>query len=538
MSRCSTLAHPTPGNIRRSIRLILLFAAFVFGAALHAQPPQILVQSPSVQSPVGRENWVIDSTYTIRWFTSGDMGDVSGVYEIHLSRDSGSTWSLIGTATARKGSDSLRWRVTGDTTHRALIRVRTTDSVVSGRSRWLFSIVDRPVLVLFITAPNGGETFNPGSQTMIRWVSQYVRGDLAVEYSLDSGAEWKTIQRVPARDGFDSLAWTLPTDSTRRALVRVRALDGTIEDASNWIFSIVVIIPPVVKIISPNGGEALPADSLTVIYWETRNALPGWVGMQYSIDSGRIWVNVAPLRPVRNGRDSMFWKVPKIVADAVRLKVVVASGNPSLFASDTSDSDFSITGTPAPSISLVSLPTGGRYIADSVISIRWASARVEGDIAIEYSTDNRATWKKIAIRHAESGADSIRWVIPNEPTPAAWVRVRTVDSTVIATCARPFTILARGTTGVAEKSMGITSAGIYPNPVRGAAELHWTQTAGAVVRIRITAADGRLVADLDAGRREPGMQRMMLDLEQTAAGRYFVEIISGNTRIARTDLVR
>ena len=48
----------------------------------------------------------------------------------------------------------------------------------------------------------------------------------------------------------------------------------------------------------------------------------------------------------------------------------------------------------------------------------------------------------------------------------------------------------------------------------------------------------RLTADIDAGRREPGTQQIMIDMEQSPAGRYFVEIISNNTRIAQTTLIR
>jgi hypothetical protein len=514
--------------------MMLLFATLFFSASLYAQQPRI-----TVQSPAGGENWVQDSTYKIRWMT---MGTVTGTLEVQLSLDSGATWTLIDTVTARAGADSLLWTVDADTTHQALVRIRTLDSAISGRSRRVFSIVDKPVLVLRVLAPNGGEVITPGAQTTIRWTSQYVTGNLVVEYTLDSGTAYTPIATVPAKTGIDSLVWTTPTDTSRRAIVRVRAVDGSIQDASNRVFAIATVLPIVVKVMAPNGGEVFAPDSTTVIRWEVGNLTAGFLRVQYSIDSGSTWVNVGQARQARNGLDTMSWKVPNVATDfaLVRVTVLTGGGGPGGGAgtSDTSDAYFSIGGTPAPSIALQSLLGGGRYAADSVTYIRWTAARVEGDLVIEYSTDNRATWKTIATKHAEAGADSVRWVIPNEPTTTAWVRVRTVDTVVFAMSARAFTIVARTTTGVTDGSAIGASTGIYPNPARGAAELHWSQPSGATVRIRIVGTDGRPVADIDAGRREPGAQRIMLDLEQIAGGRYFVEIISGGTRIARTDLVR
>ena len=136
--------------VRRSIRLVLIIASLMFTVGLQAQQPRI-----NIQSPAGGENWILDSTYSIRWST---MGTVAGTLSVELSIDSGATWTLIDTATARAGNDSLRWKVTGDTTHMALMRVRTADSAIVGRSRRVFSIVDKPVLVLRVLAPNGGET--------------------------------------------------------------------------------------------------------------------------------------------------------------------------------------------------------------------------------------------------------------------------------------------------------------------------------------------------------------------------------------------
>ena len=536
MEKTLTRTHPTHRFVGRSIRLMLLLATFVFSASLYAQQARI-----TLISPAGGENWVLDSTYTIRWFT---MGSVTGTLEVQLSIDSGATWSRIDTVTARTGIDSLNWKATGDTTHLAFIRIQTLDSSVSGRTRRVFSIVDKPVLVLRVLVPNGGEVIAPGAQTTIRWISQYVTGNLVVEYTLDSGTAFTPIQTVPARTGIDSLVWSTPTDTTRRAIVRVRAADGSIQDQSNRVFSIITILPVVVRITAPNGGEVFPPDSVTVIRWEAGNVTAGNARVQYSIDTGKTWLNIGQPRQARNGLDTMNWKVPNVSTEFALVRVTIGTGGGGggggggAGISDTSDAYFAIGGTPLPSISLLTLLGGGRYAADSVTQIRWTSARIEGDLIIEYSVDNRATWKQIDTRHAQAGADSVRWVIPNEPTTTAWVRVRTVDSTVIAMGARAFTILARSTTRVADRSAGDMSTGIYPNPAHGIAELRWQQPAGAEVHIRIVASDGRVVASLDAGRREAGSQRIALDMENLATGRYFVEIVSAGMPIVRTDLVR
>jgi uncharacterized repeat protein (TIGR01451 family)/uncharacterized repeat protein (TIGR02543 family) len=76
--------------------------------------------SVTVTSPNGGEHWNTGSIRTITWTSSGVTGNV----RIDISRDGGSSWSVIITNTANDGS--LSWTVAGPATTQARIRVSST----------------------------------------------------------------------------------------------------------------------------------------------------------------------------------------------------------------------------------------------------------------------------------------------------------------------------------------------------------------------------------------------------------------------------
>ena len=84
---------------------LLLPLLFLVGASISAsaQGQGFL----AVQYPSGGQNLVIDSTVQIRWISQNNTGTLNISYSI----DSGATWTLIDTATAHNGQDSMAWVV-------------------------------------------------------------------------------------------------------------------------------------------------------------------------------------------------------------------------------------------------------------------------------------------------------------------------------------------------------------------------------------------------------------------------------------------
>jgi hypothetical protein len=73
--------------------------------------------SVTVLSPNGGETWVIGSTQTIQWSSTG----LSGKVKIELSRDGGTTWTLLFNNVVNTGSKT--WKVTKPATAQARIRI-------------------------------------------------------------------------------------------------------------------------------------------------------------------------------------------------------------------------------------------------------------------------------------------------------------------------------------------------------------------------------------------------------------------------------
>lgn len=88
-----------------------------------------------------------------------------------------------------------------------------------------------------VTSPNGGETLVSGSVAKIQFTATSAP-TVMIDYSTDSGAEWRTVQRsVESSKG--SYDWTVPFTPSRTCLVRIRStLNSAASDVSDAVFTI------------------------------------------------------------------------------------------------------------------------------------------------------------------------------------------------------------------------------------------------------------------------------------------------------------
>jgi hypothetical protein len=88
-----------------------------------------------------------------------------------------------------------------------------------------------------VASPDGGEVLVAGHPHELRWATVGTIPQVRLEYSLDDGASWSTIEASIPNTG--SHAWDVPVANTQRALVRVSdARDATLGDESNAGFTI------------------------------------------------------------------------------------------------------------------------------------------------------------------------------------------------------------------------------------------------------------------------------------------------------------
>jgi photosystem II stability/assembly factor-like uncharacterized protein len=91
---------------------------------------------------------------------------------------------------------------------------------------------------LTLTAPDGGESWNFGSQRTITWQSGGV-SDVALDYRTGEAEPWiPLVASTPAAAG--AWLWTIPNAASDAARVRVREVGGGLADSSDATFAITV----------------------------------------------------------------------------------------------------------------------------------------------------------------------------------------------------------------------------------------------------------------------------------------------------------
>jgi hypothetical protein len=359
-----------------------------------------------VLAPRGGEIYTWDSTVQIRWSAQ----NVTGELNVKLSIDSGATWTLIKSVTARAGTDSLTWVVPHETTTKGMIRVATADDSTAANSR-LFSIQGDINPAIHLIYPNGGEMFYADSTEIIRWTAKDMSGQLQVQYSNDSGKTWKAIGGPrPARNGNDSVAWKVPNDTTKLALVRVG--NATARDTSDNVFTIngrSTVPVASLTLTYPNGGEKLHADSTVKIRWQSAN-VTGTLAILFSGDNGTTWTYVDTLT-ARAGRDSISWKVPNSPTTTALIAIGTFDGS----VRDTSNADFTIlpAGTAGVTAPEIDAATGMRLLGiypnpstAGTATLRWEQS-FSGDVTIHLYAADGTLVRSVSAGHQEAGAHRI-----------------------------------------------------------------------------------------------------------------------------------
>lgn len=108
-------------------------------------------------------------------------------------------------------------------------------TVEIGRTKVLhFALLPPPSIK--VTSPNGGETWEVGSQHAITWTSEGSVGNVKIQYSTNNGGAWTEIVSSTANDGSYDL--TVPDAPSSNCLVKVAETDDNPSDVSDAVFTI------------------------------------------------------------------------------------------------------------------------------------------------------------------------------------------------------------------------------------------------------------------------------------------------------------
>ncbi|MDZ7331997.1 MAG: PKD domain-containing protein [candidate division KSB1 bacterium] len=375
----------------------------------------------TIISPNGGENWLVGSTQMIRWSSTGNIPLVNLSY----SADNGANWKLIASSTPNTGN--YAWVIPNDPSPLCRVKVEDAkDGHPADQSDQPFAIIAPVIESIHVNSPNGGEQWLVGTQQQIRWEWTGSIPEVKIEYSINGGLSWLTIEPAAVNDG--AYDWIVPNTPSATCLVKISdKADGQPCDISDAFFAIVAPIE-MITVISPNGGECLRSGSDYEIKWNSAGPI-AQVKIEYSIDGGSHWISITDAT-ANDG--SFFWNVPNVFSKNAFIKISDVDGLPQ----DVSDHPFTIWNKPL--VTVIS-PNGGECIkAGQIWEIKWEACCCLDSVKIQYSIDGGQDWTMIVFGTENDG--SFIWTVPQVHSTNCLIKVADLDCDPEDISDHPFTI--------------------------------------------------------------------------------------------------
>ncbi len=199
-----------------------------------------------------------------------------------------------------------------------------------------------------LVTPNGGESIPSGYPSYnITWLGPSDVVAYSLQYSVDNGLTWVLIEpNVPGNPLGSSYAWTtvpVPAKNEPQCLIKVigyNALGFEVgQDTSDAPFAIEVL-----RLDSPNGGEALQSGTQHPITWTTNATINpvAKVKILYTKNNGLTWKLIKRIKGDNPGR--FVWTIPSVkkVKNNCRVKIVLKDSSGKKVGVDKSDVAFTL----------------------------------------------------------------------------------------------------------------------------------------------------------------------------------------------------
>lgn len=302
-----------------------------------------------------------------------------------------------------------------------------------------------------VILPNGGENWPVGTPQNITWTSDGSSGNVKIELSRDSGANWETLFSNTPDDQAESWIATGPTSSN--CLIKVADVDGIPLDQSDNFFTISSAGPEWTVPLAINGDgktftRTFGGDAgATTGYDAGIDMLTAPPGMTYY-----AYFEIAQF-PNFLDTDIRAWASPYQADIDWTLKIVNATGTTSTLSWNPAklppqgtftlegvnnaidlrtQSSISFSGDrtltikyrlSAESITIIS-PNGGEYWKPgNTYNITWINSNFSDPVQIEYSINGGTSWLDPSITSNTSNNGSYPWTIPNTPSTNCKVRI-------------------------------------------------------------------------------------------------------------------
>jgi hypothetical protein len=354
----------------------------------------------SVTSPIQGETLQAGAVVSISWSSTGQHELVT--VELYKGSD-----RYLEISRAMMADQQVPWWVCptlpeGDDYSVVLTSKDCSDEPLTVASEQ-FSIVGTTQSTLTVTSPNGGETIDLSQPLRVTWTSTNPQGYVSIELcrngvpistigyaSMSSGSSmcYDLCPSIPAGDGYtvhviqDNQCWNPASDSS----------DGPVTVVGSSL-------PPMIHLLSPNGGEILEAGKSYDVTWESTGAF-------YTVD---IWLE-------REGLYTSGVTYEQISSNSVRMYLCsdLNDGTDYLLrisawsclgeVRDESDGLLTIAGSqPPPKVSITAPPAGTVIKAGEPVTVTWTGNGIDGtvDAGLYRDGNERFSFRSV---HASQGS--------------------------------------------------------------------------------------------------------------------------------------
>ncbi len=287
-----------------------------------------------------------------------------------------------------------------------------------------------------------------------------------------------------------------------------------------------VVMPDIaITVTSPNGGENWYVASTNNITW-TSSGTSGGVKIEYSTNNGASWSDVTPSMP---DTGAYPWTVPDTPSDSCLVRITDIAGSPS----DTSNALFEIS-HPTPYIT-VTKPNGGEtWYIDSTYDITWSSYGTNGNVQIEYSTNNGADWSEV-IASITADTLSYAWTIPNTPSDSCLIRITDTTGSPSDVSDAIFTISPSSAVPASDEP-SVYSMIVKTVTAGNQFEVKYGLPEKADVKFEIYDIKGTKLGEISE-KHTPGFYSIQIRMTDNPAGVYFIKMGINGKKFSKTDKV-
>ena len=201
-------------------------------------------------------------------------------------------------------------------------------------------------------------------------------------------------------------------------------------DAAQSVTAAFNVAPPSITVSAPNGGEIWSAGTTQTIRW-TYTGSPGTYVKIELYNNGELNRTIYSYASVGSGGNGSYnWAIPSNQAGGSDYRIKVTSTTNSAY-NDLSGGNFTITGPPPPSITLVA-PNGGEiWSAGSTRQIQWTYTGSPGTyVRIElYNGEALSRTISSYVSTGSGGNGSYNWAIPSNQAGGERYRIKIKSTT-------------------------------------------------------------------------------------------------------------